>query len=163
MDPQLHTTKADWVNLKPVIRPIISRLCCKPYGGLWTSTYTPNEEFPSDWARWSESEDFLFFNRGYILYPASSAKIYTIECMADLRHLVDKFTGNKEIFESIDFAKISNKYDGVHLTDNGFDDTRFNFTSNDFLLETSAWDCESTVWFRDVFEKVEQWDGTDNK
>jgi len=51
----------------------------------------------------------------------------------------------------MDWERISKEYDAVMLTEDGQVHTRFSRP-----LSLYGWDCESTVWFRDVFESVKK-------
>ena len=51
----------------------------------------------------------------------------------------------------MDWEQISKEYDAVMLTEEGEIITRFSTP-----LSLHGWDCESTLWFRDVFESVKR-------
>jgi len=51
----------------------------------------------------------------------------------------------------MDWEEIAKHYDGVMLTEAGQVHTRYSRP-----LSLYGWDCESTVWFRDVFEGVKK-------
>jgi len=124
----------------------------KPIGGLWTSTYTPDEEYCSDWIRWCayEMPEWLT-GECYVLYPRKDARIYTIDSYSDLERLFRKY-GIRVVdtFAVLDWERIAKDYDAVHLTHKGMMETHLSRP-----LSLYGWDCESTVWFRNVFEKVE--------
>jgi hypothetical protein len=135
------------------LRPVKNReLFCKPAGGLWTSTYTWGK---SDWVRWCIDESFRrpMELKWYVLRPASTARIYTINSFKDLVALpmqkvpptFEKYVG---LLSYPDFEGLSQKYDGIHLTRKGERATRWSQPS------LYGWDCESTLWFRWVFEEV---------
>ncbi len=49
----------------------------KPYGGFWTSTYSPNEEYCSEWIEWMcvEMPEWATGNC-YLLEPDDNIKVY---------------------------------------------------------------------------------------
>lgn len=50
------------------------------------------------------------------------------------------------------FSEMAKQFDGMHLTDNGQWATRLPPFDSPNLY---GWDCESTLWFRWAFDKVE--------
>ena len=53
-------------------------LSMKPFGsGLWTSTWTPNEKYCSDWMRWCVDEDFHVdtWRYAYVYQPRKNLRI----------------------------------------------------------------------------------------
>ena len=127
--------------------------------GLWTSTFNP--DIGSRWIEWCEFERFRVPEiwEGTLLYPAKSARIYIIDSLKDLNNLLN--IHKHHICEKdspsfrparlfIDFESARQKYDGIHLTEKGQDETRYS-TPNDLY----GWDCESTVWLNWCFEKTE--------
>lgn len=134
----------------------------KPSGGLWTSSYIPF--IGSDWVQYSfqvggfrvpDSENW----DGYILYPNKDARVYTIDGYKDLEQLMSKYRIRSKLkFSnfyarranySIDFEKIAEDYDAIHLTRRGQ-----LLTKNSYPYNLDGWDVESTVWFRWVFDKA---------
>lgn len=161
LKPQLYCTEK---TEEPIFRPIKNDSFVKPKGGAWTSTYTPNKKYLSDWLRWYDSEmPYTKTPCLYILYPKSTAKVYTINSYMDLEKLHnDGFSGNSSrvlsLREHLDFEKIAKVYDAIHLTENGQWRTRL---STPYSLY--GWDCESTLWFRNVFEKITPLEKTNRK
>jgi hypothetical protein len=140
----------------PIPRP-------KPRGGLWTSTW--HEEYGGGWVQWCLSEEFECdrsdptWPKCWLLDPAPDARVYTIDSYADLQALVDRFPHRYD-YEDRGFGahvdlqprwlSVAEHYDGVHLTDAGQWATRLSHPLNLY-----GWDCESTLWFRWSFERVE--------
>lgn len=126
--------------------PVRNDKSVKPRGGLWTSSY--HEKLGSDWVQWCLSEAFRGprFNC-YLLHPKNNVRVYTINYLFQLEDLI----GAKSSYldGSIDFESIARIYDGIRLTRDGQWATRLSSPS------LYGWDCESTVWFRWCFEKVE--------
>lgn len=124
----------------------------KPIGGLWTSTYKDNS---SSWVDWLISENFRspFEDRWAILKPKKDAKILIIDSFDDLWSLYVKFSfENLEKFKGfLDYEAISKSYDAINLTKKGEIETRFSPE-----ISLYGWDCESTLWFRWVFDSVEE-------
>ena len=133
-------------ELKPYIEPVINDWV-KPHGGLWTSTYTPDEKYCSDWIVWCVREEMYEWvsDSCYILYPNPDAKILTIDSKEDLKRVIDQYHIVKNGKKYLDYERISKDFDAIHLTERGQWDTR--------LLEPNlyGWDCESTLWFRNKF------------
>lgn len=150
------------------MQPIKNAQWSKPSGGLWTSTYDPT--CGSDWVQWNLREgparvlgedadkhweetseipwDFrkLYFH-AYVLYP-KLASIFVIDSIEDLIYLRQNYSENKEVGRlKLDFEKMSQDFDALHLTQNGQWETRFGDPN------IYGWDVESTIWFRWVFEK----------
>jgi len=123
----------------------------KPQGGLWTSTYS--DEIGSGWVEWCLAEDFRvpqhFRWHGWLLTPPWDARVYEIDSYADLRRLAESEFGMPEgpgYFPAfggcgIDFEKMSQSYDAIHLTEAGQWATRLSHPHTLY-----GWDCESTLW-----------------
>jgi len=150
----------------------------KPRDGFWTSTYLPRGKFASDWAY------FLLYNdkrelrkqqgkTHLLLKVKPSARVYHIDSYGDLAKLVRRYPHKvmMEEFEiwrkiglltedgagvraPIDWEKVAQDYDGVHLTDDGQGATRHSYP-----YDLYGWDAESTVWFRNVFSRLEPYRG----
>lgn len=136
----------------------------KPYGGFWTSSYM-NENLGSAWVQTNLEHNSIFVPSSklwtsYLLYPSSHAKIYTIDSYYDLENLMKKFrqlfrfhntSGLKEKLYTLNFEKLSQYYDAIHLTQKGMSET-----ANSYPLHLKTWDLESTLWFNfDYFDKIE--------
>ena len=135
----------------------------KPKGGFWTSTYTPKDRHISSWVEWCSSEqpDWLK-GKYYILYPKKEIKIYKINNYDDLKYIFEKYPYYNKEHEAIlrhqhfiDWEKVAKDYDAVQITEKGELIARGNCT---FFLQDGyslyGWDCESTVWFRNVFDEI---------
>ena len=147
--PQLHCRpEGDWLDLD-AIEPVRNFLV-KPRGGLWTSTFTPNKEFCSAWVKWCayEMPDWLSDNC-YVLWPRKTAKIYIIDRYKHLEALAELYGVIREkdiIF--LNWENIAKFWDAVHVTENGV------WSTNKLIgLSLYGWDCESTIWFRNVFAR----------
>ncbi|MEH6848066.1 hypothetical protein CON15_19775 [Bacillus cereus] len=138
----------------------------KPRGGFWTSTYI-NEEHGSDWVLWSLGNEFYTCTNStsWLLTPSTGARIATVDSHQDLVELTEKYKAKNEMkllgasslmtrFDHlIDYEKLSQDYDAFRITEKGQMDTRFSHPHNLY-----GFDCESTVWFRWCFDKVEKLD-----
>lgn len=137
--------------------------CMKPNGGIWTSTFDP--EYVCSWHRWcvSEMPDWINGKSIYTLEPVS-AKVYVIDCRTDLLQLTNKYGLLKRLGGSngwrifgLDFeSMVRDGIDAVHLTEAGEWQTRYGggmYSLNDWNLY--GWDCESTIWLKWCFQKVE--------
>ena len=56
----------------------------------------------------------------------------------------------------LDWEQIAREYDGVRMTNKRQWTTRMPRDIKDMNLSLYGWDCESTLWFRDVFSKIEK-------
>lgn len=131
----------------------------KPSGGLFTSTYRAKGRTASDWVRWA-AEDRPDWIQGprFLLYPSGNARIFTIDSTEDARTLRDRFPGERGLRTSfyVNWFDVAEEYDAVHLTSRGVGVTRF---PEDESLSLNGWDVESTVWFADVFDRIEPYEG----
>jgi len=124
----------------------------KPTGGLWTSTFRL-ETNDSDWIEWCRSEmpDWETETK-WALYP-TPARILEIDTLEDCEKLYASYGvgWDPDAFNlgTINFEKMLLDYDAVHLTAKGQAETRLTRPS------LYGWDCESTLWLRWMFEKVE--------
>lgn len=141
-------------------------------GGLWTSTYI-DESYGSAWVQWCLSNDFQIPEdkiwQGILLTPKKNLKLYHVDSLKDMHIMFDKYGYSylptlKQ--EAIDFEKMSQHYDGIHLTNHGEVVTRHGglmFGSKDKTLKPEwkektmrnlyGWDSESTFHFKWNFEE----------
>lgn len=131
----------------------------KPKGGLWTSTYTPNAEFDSDWLRWCYTEGYIAGTYAFRLKVEPDLDIVEIRGMKDLRRVVDKYSMDeyknritRDHEYPIDFESMAEDYDAMRLTEEGQVDTRMPGMDEPDLY---GWDSESTLWFNWCFTDVE--------
>jgi len=149
--PQLFCTEKEEFG---EIEPVKNTKFVKPLGGLWTSTYTPEKRYPSAWIEWCvhEMPQWLEDINCFLLVPREDARVYVIDSYADLARLYERFGISKELgFTVMDWEEIAKHYDGVMLTEKGEVDTRFSRP-----LSLYGWDCESTIWFRNVFKSIKK-------
>jgi hypothetical protein len=146
----------------------------KGKGGLWTSTYLGND-LGSDWIQWCLANEFGLpkdnIYHGYILEPKDNLMIYTIDSLEDMHILFDEY-GYKMYpvteMEGIDWQKMAEDFDALHLTSNGEAVTRHGFSFfRDITSELKpewksktmrnfyGWDCESCFHFKWNFKKIE--------
>jgi len=147
----------------------------KPHGGLWSSTF--HETYGSDWIQWLMCEEFSKEEnkefKGYLLTPKKDVKLYTVNSFEDSRKLIQEYgyispsfqeaakrieqaNGKHalDLWQYIDYERMSLEYDGFHLTRDGFLDTYLG--TQPYLDIFDGFDCECTIWFRWVFEKIEK-------
>lgn len=128
----------------------------KPNGGLWLSTYTPNEEFLSEWDMASND---MFGSNDHkpcsLITLKESTRIYTINSHADLTPFVNKYKVIEKDpalqgilstleFAPIDFETVCKDYDCIHLTSIGQCRTRFS-AGKDSPYSLYGWDSESLL------------------
>lgn len=150
--PQLHILGAGQKFVVGQVAPIEHRgYMNKPRYGLWTSTFNDGK---SDWVRWCVDEQFGSLgskdgpHHGVLLTPLPTARLLCIDTEAALigattAYALPMYAGQA----CLNFNRISEDYDGVHLTEEGQRATRYS-SPHDLY----GWDCESTVWFRWAFE-----------
>lgn len=165
IETQLHVG-----SFNSKIIPIKNQPHVKPQGGFWTSTYLPENEFASDWIHWCfhEMPEWIKDEEATLIDISPKAIIYTIDNYEDMMNLLKAYpfkhpwvTETIEnspygvVFAYIDWEKVSVNYDGVHLTRKGEYATKITRTRGPCL----EWDCESMLWFRNVFTKTESYEG----
>lgn len=129
--------------------------------GLWTSEWREDTQ-DSGWVAYLVDGDYgdPSARYWYLLAPCASAKLYTVNAAADLHLLLQQYRWNTlsqgrahslylDYFRRIDFERLAQDYDGLHLTWRGYNSTRGNCHNLD------AWSCESTCWFRWKFESAQ--------
>lgn len=135
-----------------------NRLHCKPHGGMWTSTYTPEHEYDSDWIRWCSYEGFMSGRHAWRLTVKDDLRIIEVDDMEDLWAVVQRFEledygPTSPIRDrALDFRFMAEEYDAMRLTKEGQERTRLTGARKPDLY---GWDSESTLWFRWAFEDVE--------
>lgn len=172
MREQLHVARAGLIT-EDNFRPIKNypRIMLKPaMTGMWTSTYDTTQERMSDWIRYSMNENnssMTGVKHVQILKPKKEARILEVNLdvlenviykkyMLEPVILKNNFLGDEwnANAHQIDFEKLAQDYDAIHYIPGiltvGMDflkafELRF---ENPF----TAWDCESTLWFRWMFE-----------
>lgn len=141
-----------------------NRRHAKPLGGFWTSTF--DKEIGSAWLDWARQEIPRMVSKktrgSYLLLP-KSANICIINCIGDARILEKKYPhpqleslhtyGRPE--QLLDWEAIAKDFDAVHLTHQGYKEIEDLAGEYDYDCSFFSWDCESTLWFRWCFEKVE--------
>jgi hypothetical protein len=142
-----------------------SRKKPKSTSGLWTSSWR-EETKDSEWVEWCRGENFSNPDESqwFLLTPKEHSRLYVIDCYADLERLLETYLWElpeikrlselsylRRYYRGIDFERLSQDYDGLHLTSHGNEDLHHGFP-----LDMNAWDSESTVWFRWCFTKVEK-------
>lgn len=127
----------------------------KPYGGLWTSTYTPEAEHETDWLRWCSTEGYYAGRVKFMLFPKDDLNILEVDTMDDLRPIVERYPEEEKYAflprsHAIDFEAIADDgYDGIRLTKQGQVNTRMTPADEPDLY---GWDAECTLWFNWCFE-----------
>lgn len=131
----------------------------KPIGGMWTSTYTPEAEFDSEWISWCVREDFCGGQHKWLMKPKNELDVLVVNSFQDLREIVEIYekpqykgidsSGIDDI--AIDFLQIASDFDAMHLTRQGRKETN-NFHEN---LSLSVWDTETVLSFRWNWQEYE--------
>ena len=136
----------------------------KPEGGLWTSTWR-EETHDSEWVEWCRGEKFGSPDESnwFLFTPKEESRLYIIDSYADLERLLSTYPFESPLIKGledshlrhyyvgIDFERLAQDYDGLHLTSEG--NSRLHIS---YPLNMNAWDAESTVWFRWCFTDVQR-------
>jgi hypothetical protein len=153
-----ESMRPDPAELKPVGDKM--HLPVKPVGGMWTSTYTPEDEYDSDWIRWCSSEGFYGGRHKWLLEPKENLDILVVDSLEDLQRVAEAYEKDTYKGASSDrlsdtvfnFKAISNDFDAMRLTEDGQWDTRMPGRDEPDLY---GWDSESVLNFRWNWRSVE--------
>jgi len=147
----------------------------KPEGGLWTSTYTKDEPYLSDWqygrlnniaiqlAYPPEKQENL---RPYLVYPKKNARVLVIDSFQTAVEFTSEFhmASSPELArkttllataEITDWSSAFRKFDAIHLTAEAADEIAFHALEARFDSAFHTWNCEATLWGRWMFDRVE--------
>ena len=147
----------------------------KPDGGLWTAQW--DETYGGGWAQWCIAEEYgvgsdRSWPHVWLLTPDPEARILVIDTYEDLERVFERWPDRHEDISWREgypaWLEIAEEFDGVFVTEDGQWRTRLTHP-----LSLYGWDCESTLWLRWCFERVEYlgkrsfavkpWDGTDDE
>ena len=118
----------------------VRNLGAKPHGGLWSSTYTPQAEYPSAWTGYlSDNMPQDLVSRAVCFRLSEEAQIACINSEEDYRRLLITFSTNEG---NLDFEKMEKHLDGVYV-------------SNEMAIRIPTWSVESLCLFR--FEAIMFW------
>ena len=154
----------------------------KPYGGIWTSSYTPNasDGYRSDWERALCINPLVTHPAGasapnlpgWILRAKNGVKILTIDSLAKAIAFTGKYhleyfkipkafmSQNEQIkwvFTTLitNWRKACVDYDCIHLTEAAHSEVvRYKVEQNG-QTAFHTWDCESTLWAKWCFGDVD--------
>ncbi|HWB16002.1 MAG TPA: hypothetical protein VG538_06300 [Vicinamibacterales bacterium] len=150
----------------------------KPSGGLWTSSYTPDDDYLSDWHRG------LAMNRAiqiaqqhaagkqltdWLLVPSPEARVCMIASLEDAvvftrdyrlatlpRHAgIGGPLGVLVACEITNWEAAGRSLDAVSLTADAADAVAYERAHARVETAFHTWNCESTLWFRWAFVRVE--------
>lgn len=133
----------------------------KPLGVLWTSTFTPQGEYCSDWIEWcvNNMPEWLPYSEDkcWVLIPKDDCKIVVIDSMQDYLSVLNEYSAVTKYGKMINYEKLSEKYDAIHVTTKAAYDLRF-IDSNRYpdIMSLYGWDVESTAWFRLCFKEIKR-------
>lgn len=125
----------------------------KPTGGMWTSTYTPDQEHDCDWIQWCSGAGFYSGDHKWLLEPKEDLDVLVIDSLKDLKTVASVYTKDtykgspaskipKTVF---DFETMAEDFDAIRLTKEGQYETRLTGSEDpDFY----GWDSESVLNFR---------------
>jgi hypothetical protein len=152
LPPQLYV--GDQETLERKVWPVRNdpQQLGKPRGGFWTSTY--DLDYGSAWVSWCVAyryNDPLELH-WTVLHARKSARVAVIDSASRLAALIERYPRILRQRRGLDFERLSKEYDGLHLTTDGYIQTHSKRSGSKLL----GWDCESTVWFRWVFSRMEE-------
>lgn len=155
--------KPDPANLESVEGEM--HLPIKPKGGMWTSTYTPDAKYDSDWIRWCSTEGFYSGCHKWLMNPKPDVSVLVVDSMEDLRAVANRY--EKDTYKGmdtsgitdtvLDFPEIARDFDAMRLTEKGQRETRMTSRNEPDLY---GWDSESVLHFRwnwSEFEYMEEY------
>jgi len=136
----------------------------KPNGGLWSSTYTPNEPEDSQWIRWCrENCQENWVGRDSILLEIKpTARIWTINSQEELLNLYRLYPSVVTFGNGcyIDYVEVAEDWDIIHLTEEGEFLCRYPriFVGGQQNIELNlyGWDCESSLILNDVINRFKR-------
>jgi hypothetical protein len=126
----------------------------KPRGGLWSSPV--DSEW--GWKQWCESEGYSQVEKGteFRFKLKEGSKVYRIDSIGDLLSVPYRLTDPYTLRlwgPVIDFEKMAEQYDAIHLTVGGERVTRY--SDYEFGMSLYGWDCETLLILRpDCVEEV---------
>lgn len=149
----------------------------KPSGGLWTSTYTPDDDYLSDWQRGRDTNAAI-----QAAYPDDARLVpYVLEVDASARVLqVDSldeavaFTRDYRLArfeipgalrsgpgvlltgEITDWERVFRSFGAVNLSVRAADEIVSAMLVDEVTTAFHTWHCESTLWARWLFTGVRQ-------
>lgn len=84
-----------------------------------------------------------------LLTPLEQLRIYTVDTQKDLKLLARDYRLPHDYMFQLDYERIAQDYDAIHLTDEGQWATRLTYP-----MSLYGWDCECVLWFRWCFSEV---------
>lgn len=124
----------------------------KPRGGLWTCPYLGAPPY-SEWIEWCINNKFcdtpLF--ESWLLEPRADVRILSFDTPDEWDRWL-RLPYYSHDWRYIDFEALAQDYDGLHLSRAFIAGRRFAVTG--LCMTVSAWDVDSTLWFRWCFESV---------
>lgn len=166
LPPQLFRAPGRIEVSKEMFEKIRTTSGTKPDGGLWTSTFDPR--IGSAWLRWCcFNYDAENKARPYWLLTPKTCNVAVVHSLDDLKHLLERYgftpewwpraLGRRKNVEEfvdfdryLDFAKMVSEYDAIHMTREG------QWATHLSRPNLYGWDCESTLWLKWSFKKVER-------
>jgi len=131
----------------------------RPRGGFWSSSYDDNDG--SDWIQtnlsWGNGCSMIKNRFQFLLFPKQNLSLYVLDTKEDLDKIMERFrrsapTNKHRKIPFLDFEKLAQHVDGLHVTKNGV-----RLLENTEPYQLKYWDCESTLWFHlDWIEKIEE-------
>lgn len=95
----------------------------------------------------------------YVLWVEPDARIVEIRTKEDYMAVLFRYQQQLRWKYTIDYVELSKRYDGLHLTEQGLynlGQPGWDITyRGKHFVSFYGWDAESTVWFNNVFSRIE--------
>ena len=147
----------------------------KPFGGLWSSTNTPDDIYRCDWHRGLKTNKMIQMAMppnhkasAYALQVDPAAKVLTIASLRDAEEFTQRYSrgvvpvpetlrvgpGRLITRQQTDWERALADWDGIRLTGQAADEIMYALTREDKDTAFHTWNCESTLWGRWRFSDV---------
>ena len=162
---QIHITR--FGKGKPNIITPFGNSLHKPHGGMWTSTFNKKGMYKSEWHEFIMHNVPEWFGSAWLVYPKNTLKIFDLASTNDIQWLIDDgyavydpqayenqfehreyYSDPYTLFNRryiINWDELGKKFDALHIP---------RYMTPRYM---DGWDVESTVWFKDKFEKIERY------
>lgn len=148
----------------------------KPFGGFWTSSYTPQDEYLCDWQRGTATNQAVKIgaphrqdDKSWLLTPTMTSRVMPIQSFADAQEFTQEFSlgvlpiplwmrGGFGVLLTAtlsDWERALRQCDGIWLSAEACDEISFNKMHGGEDTAFDAWNTESTLWGAWAFQEVQ--------
>jgi hypothetical protein len=93
-------------------------------GGYWLSDYKPEEEYPSPWLDFMYRDPEIYIGKAkssnYVYRVLNEERVFQINLYGDFMRLLSKYPIDKNNFIALDFEKMSEDWDGLYVSVEGY-------------------------------------------